>query len=56
MGSQLARWVGIMAGALACITAIFLMRYFPVRSVTYIILGDFVIYALAAYGGERVTS
>jgi hypothetical protein len=55
-GSQLGRWVGIIASGLACISAIFLMPYFPVWSVTYIILTGLVIYALAAYGGERVTS
>ncbi len=52
MGSQIGRWVGIGAGALACISAIWLMPFFPVWSITYIILGSLVIYALAAYGGE----
>ena len=51
-GSQVGRWTGIIAGALSCITAIFLMPYFPVWSFTYIILGGLVIYALATYGGE----
>jgi hypothetical protein len=51
-GSQLSRWVGIAAGALACISAIWLMPYFPVWSIAYIILGGLVIYALAAFGGE----
>jgi hypothetical protein len=51
-GSQLSRWVGIAAGALACISAIWLMPYFPVWSIAYIILGGLGIYALAAFGGE----
>jgi hypothetical protein len=51
-GSQLSRWVGIAAGALACISAIWLMPYFPVWSIAHIILGGLVIYALAAFGGE----
>jgi hypothetical protein len=52
VGSQLSRWVGIAAGALACIRAIWLVPYFPVWSIAYIILGGLVIYALAAFGGD----
>jgi hypothetical protein len=51
-GSQISRWVGIAAGALACISAIWLMPYFPVWSIAYIILGGLVIYALAAFGRD----
>ena len=51
-GSQVSRWIGIIAGSLACVSAILLMPYFPVWSFVYIILGILVIYALAAYGGE----
>jgi hypothetical protein len=54
-GSQAGRWIGICAGALACISAVFLMPYFPVWSITYVILGGLVIYALAAYGGPTPT-
>ncbi|HXW34519.1 MAG TPA: hypothetical protein VEJ87_08060 [Acidimicrobiales bacterium] len=54
-GSPFARWVGIVAGALACLSAIWLMPYYPVWSFTYIVLGALVIYSLAAYGGEPVT-
>jgi hypothetical protein len=54
--SQVSRWVGIIAGALACVSAIWLMPYFPVWSITYIVLGALVIYALAAYGGEPATT
>jgi hypothetical protein len=56
VGSQVGRWVGIIAGALACISAIWLMPFYPVWSITYIILGLLVVYALAAYGGEPVTA
>ena len=49
--SQLGRWVGIAAGAIGAISAIWWMPYYPIWSLTYIALGVFVIYALAAYGG-----
>ena len=49
--SQLGRWVGIAAGAIGAISAIWWMPYYPVWSLTYIALGALVIYALAAYGG-----
>ena len=51
-GSQLGRWVGIAAGAIGCISAIWWMPYYPIWSLTYIVIGALVIYALAAYGGE----
>jgi uncharacterized membrane protein HdeD (DUF308 family) len=49
--SQLGRWVGIAAGAIGAISAIWWMPYYPIWSLTYVALGVFVIYALAAYGG-----
>ncbi len=49
--SQIGRWVGMAAGALGAISAIWWMPYYPVWSLTYIFLGVIVIYALAAYGG-----
>ena len=49
-GSQIGRWVGIAAGAIAAISAIWWMPYYPIWSLTYIALGVIVIYALAAYG------
>ena len=48
--SQFARWFGIVAAALAAISAIWWMPYYPVWSFVYILIGMFVIYALAAYG------
>jgi hypothetical protein len=48
--SQFARWFGIAAAALAAISAIWWMPYYPIWSFTYIIIAMFVIYALAAYG------
>ena len=50
--SQFARWVGIVAGAVAAITSIWWMPYYPIWSLTYIAIGVAVVYALAAYGGR----
>lgn len=53
-GSQVARWIGIAAGAIGAISAIWWMPYYPVWSLTYIGIGVLVVYALAAYGGRSV--
>jgi len=50
--SQFARWVGIVAGAVAAITSIWWMPYYPIWSLTYIAIGIGVVFALAAYGGR----
>jgi hypothetical protein len=49
---QFARWFGMIAAALAAISAIFAMPYYPVWSLVYILIALLVIYALARYGGE----
>jgi hypothetical protein len=55
--SQLSRWIGIVAGAICAISAIWWMPYYPVWSLVYIGMGVFVVYGLAAYGGvESVTA
>ena len=54
--SQVGRWVGIAAGAIGAISAIWWMPYYPIWSLTYIALGVIVIYALAAYGGPVETT
>jgi hypothetical protein len=55
--SQISRWIGIFAGAVAAISAIWWMPYYPVWSLTYIAIGVLVVYALAAHGSrEAVTS
>ncbi|HEY2330428.1 MAG TPA: hypothetical protein VGH94_00785 [Acidimicrobiales bacterium] len=51
-GSQLARWIGMIAGAVLAISAIWWMPYYPVWSLVYVFIGVLVIYALAAYGGR----
>jgi len=50
--SQLARWIGIVAGAVCAITSIWWMPYYPIWSLTYVAIGIGVVYALAAYGGR----
>ena len=54
-GSQVARWVGVAAGAIIAISAIWWMPYYPVWSLAYIAIGAVVIYALVAYGGKAET-
>ena len=54
-GSQVARWVGVVAGAIGAISAIWWMPYYPVWSLTYIAIGALVIYALVVYGGKAET-
>jgi hypothetical protein len=51
-GSELSRWIGIFAGSLLAISAIWWMPYYPIWSLTYIGIGILVIYGLAAYGGR----
>jgi len=55
-GSQLARWVGVAAGAIIAISAVWWMPYYPVWSLTYIAIGALVIYALVMYGGNAGTA
>jgi hypothetical protein len=52
-GSQLSRWVGVFAGAVMAISAIWWMPYYPVWSLVYIGLGVMVCYGLVAFGGEE---
>jgi hypothetical protein len=54
--SQISRWIGIFAGAVMAISAIWWMPYYPVWSLTYIVVGIFVIYGLAVYGEREVTA
>ncbi len=51
-GSEVGRWVGIVAGAIAGISAIWWMPYYPVWGFVYIFIAALVIYALAVYGGS----
>jgi len=48
--SQIGIWVGVVFAALASISAIWWMPYYPIWSLTYVGLGVLVIYALVAHG------
>ena len=49
--SQFARWIGFIAAAIGGLSAMTWMPYYPVWSLTYVILAVSVFYALARYGG-----
>ena len=50
--SQFARWIGIIAGAILTVSAMWWMPIYPVSSLAYVIIGILVIYALGAHGGR----
>jgi len=52
-GSEIARWLGIVAGAVLAISAVWWLPYAPFWASVYIGLGIAVIYGLAMYGGEE---
>jgi hypothetical protein len=52
MRNQFARWIGIIGGAILAITSLWSMPYYPVWSLTYVLLGILVVYGLAAHGGR----
>ncbi len=52
-GSEIGRWVGVAAGAILAITAMWAIPYYPVWMLTYIGLGFAVIYGLSVYGGSE---
>jgi hypothetical protein len=52
-GAEISRWIGIIAAALAAISAIFVMPYYPVWPLIYIAIAIMVIYGLAARYGEQ---
>jgi hypothetical protein len=49
---QWARWVGILAGAVLAISAVWWLPIYPVWSLIYIFIGIFVIYGLVAHGSR----
>jgi len=52
VGSQFARWVGFFAAAIGGISAMTWMPYYPIWSLTYVVIAVLVFYALARYGGR----
>ena len=53
--SEIGRWVGITAGAIATVTSVFWLPYYPVWSIVYAGTGVLVIFGLTAYG-KRLSS
>ena len=54
--SQVSRWIGVFAGAVGAVTAIWWMPYYPVWSLTYIVISVMVVYGLAAHGQRQATA
>jgi hypothetical protein len=52
-GAEWARWVGIVAASIAAITFLPWIYYQPLWTVLSVGLAVLVVYALAAYGGQR---
>jgi hypothetical protein len=55
-GAQWARWVGVLAGAILAISAVWWLPIYPVWSLVYILIGIFVIYGLIAFGARSTTA
>ena len=53
LSAQISRWVGIAASAIAAITAITWMPYYPVWSLIYVAIAVMVIYGLSAHFDEE---
>ena len=54
--SQISRWVGIVAGAVISVSAVWWLPYYPIWSMVYIGIGILVIYALVMEGGRESVS
>ena len=55
-GSELGRWVGVVAAGLGGVAAMFWAPYYPVWALIYVGLGALVMYALLVYGGSDYES
>lgn len=53
--SQFARWIGLIAAMIGGVSAVTWMPYYPVWSLTYVLLAVLVFYALARYGGRQAS-
>jgi hypothetical protein len=51
---QFSRWIGIIGAAIAALSAMAWMPYYPVWSLVYVAIAFFVLYGLAVYGGREV--
>jgi hypothetical protein len=52
-GSQFARWIGFFAATIMAISAVTWMPYYPVWSLTYIVIAVLTFHALSKYGGRQ---
>jgi len=52
-GTEISRWIGIIAASLGAISAIFVMPYYPVWALLYIAIAIMVIYGLTAHYGDQ---
>jgi hypothetical protein len=55
-GSKVGRWIGIVAAAIAGLSAITWMAYYPVWSIMYAGAAALVIYALVVHDGRRTAA
>src|SRR3954462_14775384 len=53
VGSQFARWIGLIAATVGGLSAIPWLPYFPVWSLVYIAMAVLVFYALVVHGGRQ---
>jgi hypothetical protein len=51
--AEISRWIGIVAAALAAISAMFVIPYYPVWALIYVAIAIMVIYGLSARYGEQ---
>ena len=50
---QFSRWIGIIGAAIAALSAMAWMPYYPIWSLVYVAIAFFVLYGLAVYGGRE---
>ena len=55
-GGQIARWVGIIGAAIAGLSAVAWLPYYPIWSLLYIGIAVLTVYALVAHGGRDVSN
>jgi hypothetical protein len=53
LGAEVSRWVGIVAAAIAAITAVSWLPYYPIWSLIYIGIGVLIIYGLLTHYEEE---
>jgi hypothetical protein len=52
-GSELARWIGVFAGVVLTVSAVWWIYYQPIWALVYIGIGIAIIYGLCAFGGKE---